>query len=77
MIRRGVFILYLGPQGEVSTFIEENNLGYCIYDKKEVNEIEFHALNIKKLYKSFIPKPNLVDNFSFNILSKKISNDLI
>ena len=77
LIRRGVFILYFGPKGEVSTFIEENSLGYCIFNKKETNDIEFHAVNIKNLYKSFIPKPYLVDNFSFNIVSQKISSDLI
>jgi hypothetical protein len=77
LIRRGVFILYFGPEGEVSTFIEENNLGYCIYNKEENNDIGFHAVNIDKLYKSFIPKPNLVDDFSFKIVSEKIFNDLV
>lgn len=80
LIRLGVFIIYLGPKGEVYDFIEKYKIGISI----EINDDNFKKLDysiiknsINKYYELFKPKPYLAEKFSFNHLCKEIINDLI
>ena len=67
----GTPILYIGKKGLLSDFITKNQFGYHIEETK-IDAFLKGAINLKKLK----PNKNILEKYSFEILSKLIVNDI-
>jgi hypothetical protein len=72
----GKFLLYIGPSGMVSEFIENNKIGYCVYTNSGEAKETFQEDKFRLALNSHQPRPELAEEFSFDKIVKIIEKDL-
>lgn len=75
LVKRGVFILYIGESGEVSEYIEQNEIGMSINPSE--TDLNKSIKLLAKKYNEFVPKPHLADEYSFDYLGQRIKEKLV